>query len=277
MAASAQDRVSPGDLVEMELPPGVDELPRHRRPATESLTELYRDEHVLVVNKPAGLCTVPDRWRDDPSVHGALGDLLPGGDLRVVHRLDRDASGCLILARGLESARSLDRAFQQGSVDKEYLALVEGTVSRQTFEVHASLGPDRRRPGKVTVVPSGAKKSRAAFTRGEVAEQFRGYTLLRLRPTTGRGHQLRVHLRHLGHPIVADRDYGGRPLMLSAFKRGYKIRPGVTERPLLTHMFLHASKLAFPSPGGGRVTVEAELPVDLHKALEKLRRFARRR
>jgi 23S rRNA pseudouridine955/2504/2580 synthase/23S rRNA pseudouridine1911/1915/1917 synthase len=126
------------------------------------------------------------------------------------------------------------------------------------------------------VTAHGAKKSRAAFTAVEVVERFKGYTLLRLRPTTGRGHQLRVHLRHLGHPIAGDRDYGGKLVFLSSFKRGYKIRRGVVERPLLSHMFLHANRIVFPSVSGDRVTAEAGLPDDLEMVLTKLRLFARR-
>ncbi len=276
MPASCHQALGSGDLVEMELPPDVSSLPE-RRDATPELTVLFRDQEVLVVNKPAGLCTVPDRWGADHGVHGALGDLLPGGELRVVHRLDREASGCLILARGPEVARRLDRAFRDGQVEKEYLSLVEGTVARDAFEIRNSLGPDPRRPGKVVVVARGARKSREAFTAVEVVERFTPYTLVRLRPTTGRGHQLRVHLRHVGHPIAADRDYGGEPVYLSNFKRPYKLRAGMVEPPLLAHMFLFASSIVFPTASGAPIRVEAELPDDLQLVLVKLRRFARRR
>jgi 23S rRNA pseudouridine955/2504/2580 synthase/23S rRNA pseudouridine1911/1915/1917 synthase len=277
MSAQGNQRLGAGDLVELELPPEVDCLPeRPASPPEERLRVLFEDEDVLVVHKPAGLCTVPDRWGRDPGVHGAVGDLIPGAELRVVHRLDRDASGCLVLAKNLATAQHMDAALRGGRVEKEYLALVEGTVVRDAFEINKSLGPDRRRPGKVVVTAHGAKKSRAAFTAVEVVERFKGYTLLRLRPTTGRGHQLRVHLRHLGHPIAGDRDYGGKLVFLSSFKRGYKIRRGVVERPLLSHMFLHANRIVFPSVSGDRVTAEAGLPDDLEMVLTKLRLFARR-
>lgn len=277
MVAQGNQRLGSGDLVELKLPPEVDCLPE--RPASspqEGLRVLFEDGDVLVVHKPAGLCTVPDRWGRDQGVHGAFGELLPEAELRVVHRLDRDASGCLVLAKNLAAAQHMDTALRSGLVEKEYLALVEGTVVRDSFEINKSLGPDRRRPGKVMVTAHGAKKSRAAFTAVEVVERFKGFTLLRLRPTTGRGHQLRVHLRHLGHPIAADRDYGGEWVYLSSFKRGYKIRPGVAERPLLDHMFLHANRITFPSVGGDRVTAQARLPDDLEMVLTKLRQFARR-
>jgi RluA family pseudouridine synthase len=207
-----------------------------------------------------------------------LPELRPDDDLRIAHRIDRWTSGCLVLAKGLEGARWLDRCFRGRTVDKEYLALVEGVLRRDAFAIRRALGPDRRRPGKVTVVADGEKRSREAHTDVEVVERFGSHTLVRARPRTGRGHQIRAHLRSIGHPIVGDVDYGSKgPLLLSSVKRGYKARPGTVERPLLDRMFLHALRIAVPSPDGGEpVRAEAPLPAELQVVLDKLRRFAQR-
>lgn len=238
---------------------------------------LARFDDLLVLDKPAGVYTVPDRSGRDPGVHGWLAERFPGEDLRLVHRLDLQTSGCLLVARGLEAARWFDLEFREGRVEKRYTALVEGVVHRDRFECRGALGPDRRRPGRVRVVPETDKQARPAHTVVEVLERFRAHTLLNVWPRTGRSHQIRAHLREAGHPIVADRDYGSRPLQLSRIKRGYKARRGVPEKPLLARMFLHAAAVRLRLPGAGEgewVSVEAPLPRDLEVVVAKLRRFA---
>ncbi len=153
---------------------------------------------------------------------------------------------------------------------------MEGRVARSRFEVKKSLGPDSSRPGKVVVMREGAKRSRAARTEIEVEERFRRHTLVRVRPRTGRGHQIRVHLQSIGHPIVGDVAYGSSgPLLLSSFKPDYKQRRGVTETPVLARTFLHAERIAVPMPDGeASLCACAPLPDDLARALRQLRRFA---
>jgi len=288
--ARLEQRLKPADFLEIEWPPEWTDGPpgppaRRRAPSVGSgtgggLEVLWEGPAALVVLKPAGVYTVPDRHGKDAGVHGMLESLRPGEDLRIAHRLDRDTSGCLALARGLEAARYLDAAFRDGAVSKEYLALVHGSVARDAFEIRRHLGPDPRRQGYVVTVAEGTKRSRPAWTEVVVEQRFRAYTLVRLFPKTGRGHQLRVHLQSCGHPIVGDTAYGGRPLMLSSFKVGYKARRGVEERPLVGRMFLHAERLVLPAPetvgfdlDGGAADVRAPLPADLRVGLEKLRRF----
>ncbi len=266
-----------GDLVEL-----LGKLPQ--RPNAESravapvLPEVrFESESALVVVKPAGLTTIPDRSGKDRGLHGLLDELRPGQDLRIVHRLDRDTSGCLILAKGLAAARHFDTQFQEGLVQKVYVALVQGVPPRPEFEVAAWLGPDRRRAGKVVASAVEASGFRAAHTRVRVLASFTQYSLLELKPTTGRSHQLRVHLQFVGHPIVGDRDYGGEPLLLSRLKPGYKLRRGVEERPLTPRMFLHAERLAFRDLDGAAVDVETPLPEDLAVPLRQLETFDERR
>lgn len=276
--ATPQQRLAAADLVEVTARGPVSRWPRRPPPRSESsaaeLPVLFEDDTMLVVSKPAGLLSVPDRGNRERGVHGRLRESRPDQDLRIVHRLDRDTSGCLALAKGLEAARHLDRSFRSGAVRKRYLALVVGRVSG-SHTVQAPLGPDRRRPGRIRVVRAGSKGAREAHTDFEVLERFRRHSLLVAWPRTGRSHQIRVHLRHLGHPVVADADYGvGASLFLSEIKRNYKRRPGVAEKPLLTRMFLHAAELWLPHPDGRTMHAEAPLPDDLATVLRKLRSFA---
>jgi len=271
-------RLRRGDVVTVEAAA----VPQFAPPPTAALpTVLYASAAAMVVQKPAGMTVVPDRSGKERGLHGLLPQLRPGGDLRVVHRLDRDTSGCLLLADGLEAARHFDRQFRDGAVAKVYLGLVQGVPSADEFSITAWLGPDPARPGKVISSAVERKGFRAAHTDVRVRTRYGRGALLELRPRTGRGHQLRVHLQSVGLSLAGDRDYGGEPLLLSAWKRGYKLRAGVAERPLLERMFLHALSLSFDDPADDpavhaaplRVTVEAPLPDDLAMALQKLERF----
>jgi len=242
--------------------------------AAPELGVVAETDHALVVAKPAGIPSVPSRHGKERGVHGLLAALRPDQDLRIVHRLDRNTSGCLVLAKGLEAARHLDAQLRGRLVKKGYVALVGGVPHRDAFSVDKWLGPDRRRPGMVRVVPAGKKGGREAHTEVEVRARFRRHALLALRPTTGRGHQLRVHLQALGHPIVGDEDYGGERLLLSRLKPDYKQRTGVDERPLLHRMFLHAERVQFQDIDGVDVDAAAPLPEDLAVALRQVEKYA---
>lgn len=266
-------RLRAGDVVQL----AVAASQRRRTAARELPPVLYESPTCLVVDKPAGLPTVADRSGTDAGLHGVLPALRPDADLRIVHRLDRDTSGCLILGKGLAAARHFDVLFRGGGVEKTYVALVQGVPVRDSFEIDAWLGPDPRRPGKV-VASAGARRGfRDAHTHVEVRQRFPAHALVGLRPATGRGHQLRVHLSSIGHPIVGDADYGGQPLLLSELKSGFKLRRGAAERPLLQRMFLHAERISFRDVDDTPVAVEAPLPEDLATALQKLASFEGRR
>lgn len=263
-------RLRAGDVVEV----AAAAMPRAggpRRPAAPALPGiLFESDSALVIAKAPGMPTVPDRSGADAGVHGMLAALRPGADLRIVHRLDRDTSGCLLLAKGLAAARHFDAAFREGRVQKTYLALVHGVPAREAFTIDAWLGPDRRRPGKVLAADRALPGFRSARTDVRVQRAFGRHALLELQPATGRGHQLRVHLQSVGHPIVGDRDYGGEPLLLSALKPGYKRRVGVVERPLAPRLFLHAAALRFADLDGADVAAASPLPDDLLPALHQL-------
>jgi 23S rRNA pseudouridine955/2504/2580 synthase len=249
----------------------LSERPKSRkRTATQAIrapSVLFESNSALVVDKPAGMPSVPDRTGRESGVHGLLVKLRPEHDLRIVHRLDRNTSGCLILAKGVDAARHFDLEFRERRVQKSYVALVTGVPSWSERDVDVWLGPDRRRPGMVVVGEQARSGFREAHTKVLVRKRYHRHSLVECRPTTGRGHQIRVHLQSLGLPIVGDDAYGGERLLLSRLKPDYKKRTGVEERPLLQRMFLHAERVAFHDVDGTVAVAEAPMPEDLAVAL----------
>lgn len=219
----------------------------------------YEDDHLLVIAKPAGLITHPtERRRSGTLVNRLLGMGVPlsgeGGDLRpgIVHRLDAGTSGLMIVAKSDEAHRGLARMMRRHDVDRRYLALVRGRLEHDTFAVDAPLG---RRAERIVVDHS---EGRAAETGFEVRERLARSSLVEATPRTGRTHQIRVHLRAIGHPILGDSAYGGGGDDAHALGLG---------RP-----FLHSWRLAFDQPvTGERIEVEEPLPADLESALRRAR------
>lgn len=279
------DQVLSIEFEEDEDYPDAPEPPRVQLPV------LYEDDDALVVDKPAGLAVEPERWeRGKACVAGALLDLALGRSgiepmgpaeptrgldfrPRLVHRIDKDTSGVLLVAKTIEAERRLREAFEAGRIDKRYLALVEGRHPLEPGEsevIDLPIAPDLRRSGKMRIHDSG-KESR---TRIAVAERFEAYTLMECEPLTGRTHQIRVHLSACGFPLVVDPLYGRRDaLRLSAFKRGYRPKRGHLEKPLIGRLTLHALRIGFPTAAGEQRFVEAPLPKDFEQTLKQLRRW----
>ena len=251
----------------------------------QALKVLHEDEHILVIEKPAGVAAEPERWeRDAASIAGGLLQLSldrsEGEDglefrPRLLHRLDKDTSGVLLAAKTIECERFLREAFARGdgSIKKTYLAIIEGEYPLADGEVdmiELPIGPDPRRTGKMIVDDRGKE----ARTEVRVRERFSGFTLVECRPLTGRTHQLRVHLSASGFPLIVDPLYGRREgLMLSEFKRSYREKPGRSERPLLGRLALHAEAIDFPSDPEApeeRQRVESAIPKDLARVLKQL-------
>ena len=249
--------VQRGDVVEVAIP-----APEPLGLAAQDIAVgvVYEDEQIIVVDKPAGLTVHPAPGHPDGTLVNALLALVPelpgiGGTQRpgIVHRLDKDTSGLIVVAKTDAAHQSLTRQLKERSVGKTYLALVTGLV-KGDGSVDAPIGRNPRRRKQMAVVESG----RAALTEYRVRERFDGplgrFTLVEAHPVTGRTHQIRVHLTHVGHPLVGDPVYGKRSL-------------------LVPRHFLHAARLELAMPPGEleRRTFEAPLPEDLAGALAALR------
>lgn len=219
----------------------------------------------VAVDKPAGTLVIPGRGEaTSPVLRDALERQL-GRKVFVVHRLDRDTSGVLVFALDASAHRALSMAFEAGKVRKRYLALVEGRL-QGPVEIDLPLAPARR--GRMRVAKAG-EEGKAAVTRIAPLEVFARASLVEAEPLTGRTHQIRVHLRAVGHPLLVDPQYG-RPAPVTAEDLG-----GEGTEPLLTRTPLHASRLQIPSlEGVSAAEVEAPLPDDMARALEVLRRPA---
>lgn len=253
-------------------------------PATREFWEipvLYEDEELLALDKPAGLLTSPDRY--DPLRPNLMKLLHAGiergspwakqralGYLMNAHRLDFETSGIILLAKKKPALIALANLFGSGKPVKIYVALVQGNPPNPSFEVNAPLAPHPVRTGLIRVDERNGKRSRTQF---DELEKFKGWSLVKCRPLTGRTHQIRVHLRHAGHPIAGDMLYGGSPLLLSRLKPVYRLKPGQTERPLISRVALHAAELNLPHPrDGSDVAIMAPWPKDLTVAVKYLRR-----
>ncbi len=216
---------------------------------------VWSDRWLAVVDKPAGLVVHPAPGHHGPTLVEALGPLLGGGPdpqrPGIVHRLDRDTSGLIVVARTDQAHAALSKAIAARAVERIYLALVEGVPESRTGTIDAPLGRDHRSPDRVVV---GGRRPRPAVTHFEVRERLGTAALLEVRLETGRTHQIRAHLRAIGHPICGDPTYG------SAGRYG------------LERQFLHARSLRFAHPADGRrLRFGSPIPADLQTALERAR------
>ena len=246
---------------------------------------LWEDDHLLALNKPAGLPVSPDR--SDPA-RPSLMNLLHRGIQRGApwaksrglaylmnaHRLDSATTGVLLLAKNKPALVSLANQFGAPKPRVTCLALARGSKTENTFAADARLAPHPLQTGVMRVDVKNGKPSRTEFT---VRERFpaAGCLLLECRPFPVRPHQIRVHLKHLRLPLVGDPIYGGPPLLLSTLKPGYRLKPGQTERPLISDAALHCEQLLIAHPADSHETkITAPWPKDLAVAIKYLRRYA---
>lgn len=235
-------RVSAGETVEVADAPA--EPPLETGPDVP-FAIAYEDDDLLVVDKPAGLVVHPAPGHPTGTLAQALG---PGAGL--VHRLDRDTSGLLVVGKDEDTTLALQAALQRREVSREYLALVEGRPPARSGTIDAPVGRDRRARTRHSI---DTETPREAITHFELEQALAEYTLLRVRLETGRTHQIRVHLQAIGHPVAGDPEYGGTPGELG-----------------LERQFLHAARLAFAHPRtGAPIEVASSLPSDLEDALRR--------
>jgi 23S rRNA pseudouridine1911/1915/1917 synthase len=222
-----------------------DEVPAVILPPPAEPTIVWEDEHLLVIDKPAGLVVHPGAGHASDTLVDALGTKIGGGEPErrgIVHRLDRDTSGLMVVARDEESHKRLSALVRRRALERTYLALVQGRPRSRSGRIEAAIGRDRSEPTRMSL---DSASPRDAVTNFEVDQLWPGYALLRVRLETGRMHQIRVHLAAIDLPVIGDTVYG-------------------IPEPLLGRQFLHASELAFPHPfSEERIETRAELPPEL--------------
>ena len=253
--------VAAGDVVLVTFPPSV---PSTLRPEAIPLDILHEDANLIVIHKPAGMVVHPGAGaREGTLAHAILHhckDLSGIGGVDrpgIVHRLDKDTSGAIVIAKDDATHRHLAAQFQKRTVEKIYLALVLGRVRAAAGSIDAPLGRDRRQRLRIS---SRTDRPRDALTHYSVLERLPRHTWLEIRPKTGRTHQIRVHMKMLGHPIAGDPLYGGRTQSADD--------PFAGKRRLA----LHALRLSFDHPRTGRrLTCEAPLPADLAAMVQAAR------
>ncbi len=252
LQARKSERLRGGETIEYELPPERIPLEREER----SLVLVYEDEHLLVVEKPAGISVHPGAGRSSGTLANALvGYGARGGEALdrpgIVHRLDRDTSGLMVVARSETAFLGLRRLVRRHEIEREYAALVCGRPRSRRGTIEAPIGRDRRHPTRRSLETD---KPRAAITHFELREFLARHALLSVRLETGRTHQIRVHLAAIGLPVAGDAIYG------------------VAHDLGLERQFLHACRLAFRHPiTGEEIEVSSPLPADLERALARAR------
>ena len=237
----------------------------------ERIEVLYEDEHVIIVNKAAGILSLPDRFKTDaPHLKSYLEPEY--GELWTVHRLDRMTSGVMVLARNEKAHQKLNEQFTERKVNKSYIAIVHGTFHETEGQINAPIAEDIRKRGRYVIHPKG----KAALTGWKLESAWNNFSQLSIKLFTGRTHQIRVHLSSIGHPIVADPLYSDADaLYLSAIKRrGFQLNKSGEERPLLKRMALHAMFLEFEHPATGlSVNFTAPIPRDISAVIKQLSKW----
>lgn len=274
----ASYKVRQGDEFQVRLP----DLPEHPiEPEDIPLDILYEDQWITVINKPAGMVVHPAKGNWKGTLVNALqfhyetlstvsGENRPG----IIHRLDRDTTGLVLVARDDETHRGIAGQFEERTVEKNYLAIVYGEPSRDRDFIEKPIGHHPTIREKMTIKPvaDGGKESKTFY---EVAERFGGrFALVKCELHTGRTHQIRVHLQSIGNPILADKLYAGRDRVYLSELKGISQAavPIDLEEPLLLRQALHAHTIAFKHPRTGkRIELTAPIPLDFQVILQSLR------
>ena len=223
----------------------------------------------VALNKPAGLLSIPDREGKDISLKKLL--IEKYSNIFTVHRLDRETSGLILFAKTEEAHKHLSQQFEERQTEKIYQGMVFGSLANKKGTIDAPIAEHPVKKGTMTVY----RKGKEAITDYEVLEDFKIFSWVQFQIHTGRTHQIRVHAKHVGHPIICDEQYGdGKPVLLSSLKHKFKLSKNeLEERPLLNRLALHALSLQFADVNRETTRLEAPLPKDLKALLQQLRKL----
>jgi 23S rRNA pseudouridine1911/1915/1917 synthase len=229
---------------------------------------IFENEHFIAINKPAGMLSIPDRIQSEPSLKDFL--LQKYGSIFTIHRLDKETSGIILFAKDEETHKYFSKQFEERSVEKFYMGLVHGSLPNKTGTVDAPIMEHPIFKGQMVV----NKNGKASVTDYEVIEDLSKYSLVKFQLHTGRTHQIRVHAKNMGHPLVCDPLYGdGKPVLLSSIKKKFKLsKHDDEERPLLNRVGLHSYQLKFKDAEGKAFDLTAELPKDIRALLQQLKK-----
>lgn len=230
---------------------------------------LFENDEFVVLNKPSGLLSIPDREGKDISLKRLLIERYE--QIFTVHRIDRDTSGVIVFAKNEETHKYLTQSFEDHSVDKIYQGIVQGSVPDKEKTIEAPIMEHPGKKGKMII----HRKGKNSITEFSVIKDYGKYSHLQFRILTGRTHQIRVHMSDYGHPIVCDSLYGDpAPVLLSSLKKKFKLsRDVLEERPIMGRLALHAFELRFKDPSGKQFQFIAELPKDMKAFLSQLEKL----
>ena len=230
---------------------------------------IFEDDDFIALNKPSGLLSIPDREGKEISLKNLLKDKYE--NIFTVHRLDRDTSGLIVFAKNEAAHRHLSIQFEERQTEKIYVGLVLGSPAIPKGSIDLPIAENTVTRGTMII----NRRGKQSLTDYEVLESFGTYSWMQFRIHTGRTHQIRVHMKDMGHPIVCDELYGDRkPLLLSSLKSKFKLsKSELEERPILNRLALHAFRLSFTKPNGKKVELQAELHKDLKATLQQLSKW----
>lgn len=222
----------------------------------------------VAIDKPSGVLSVPDRFGKEESLKSWL--IKQYGSIFPVHRIDRDTSGLILFARTPEAQQHLSAQFEQRTTEKIYLGFVVGCPAETSGRIEAPIAEHPAKNGTMIIHRNG----KPAHTEYTLIDRFPGYALLQFKILTGRTHQIRIHARELGHPIVCDPIYGdGQPFLLSSLKKKFNLsKHEESERPLLGRLGLHAHRLSFQDLKENSIQLEAPVHKDMRAMMQQLRK-----
>ena len=244
-------------------------LLNHTHGRLEAVSIVFENEKFVAINKPSGLLTIPDRHNE--SLNSIYKTLQQQYDkIFIVHRLDKDTSGIILFAKDEATHKFLSQLFEQRNVEKYYLGIIQGTLQDKKGIVEEPIMEHPIKKGIMVV----HTKGKPSITEYEMVEDYGIYSLVQFKINTGRTHQIRVHMKHLGHPILCDEIYGdAKPILLSSFKKKFKLsRHDEEERPLLSRLALHSYQLKFKDLENQEFDLKAELPKDMRALLQQLKK-----
>jgi 23S rRNA pseudouridine955/2504/2580 synthase/23S rRNA pseudouridine1911/1915/1917 synthase len=227
---------------------------------------VFENDDFVALNKPSGLLSIPDREGKEPSLKTLLQDKY--GQIFTVHRLDRDTSGVIVFAKNEETHKHLSKQFEERQTEKIYVGLVIGSPPEKKGSINKPIAENTVTRGMMII----HQRGKESLTDYEVMEDFGIYSWMQFRIYTGRTHQIRVHMKDIGHPIACDALYGdGKSILLSSIKHKFKLsKKEEEERPILGRLALHAFKLKFTDINGKLFELEADIPKDIRATLQQL-------